>query len=294
MTQAGEPPKDPGTLPPGLYVVATPIGSARDVTLRALDVLAAADVLAAEDTRSLRRLMDMHGVPLRGRRMLSYHDHNGAARRPQLLAALAEGRSVAYCSDAGTPLVADPGYRLVREAAAAGHAVHPVPGPSAAIAALSVAGLPTDRFLFAGFPPPQAGPRDRWVAEIAAVPATLVLYETGRRMGALLSAFVAAGHGAREAALCRELTKLHEEVRRGPLAALSEALAEAGAGRGEMALVIGPPPRGAPDRAEIEAELREALGELPLKQAAARVARKLGAGKRDVYQIGLALKDDGR
>jgi 16S rRNA (cytidine1402-2'-O)-methyltransferase len=285
-------PAGAATLAPALYVVATPIGAARDITLRALDVLATADVLVSEDTRTLRRLMDIHGIPLRGRRPIAYHDHNGAARRPQLLALLAEGRSVAYCSDAGTPLVADPGYRLVREAAQAGHAVHAVPGPSAALAALSVAGLPSDRFLFAGFPPAQAGARARWLAEVSAVPATLVLFETGRRIGPLLQALVAAGHGAREAALCRELTKLHEEVRRGTVTTLAERHAASEPLRGELALVIGPPAPDAPQEAEIAAELRAALKDMPLKQAAAHVAGKLGVGKRDVYQLGLRLKQD--
>jgi 16S rRNA (cytidine1402-2'-O)-methyltransferase len=286
--QGGQP------LDPGLYLVATPIGAARDVTLRALDVLAAADDLVAEDTRTLRRLMEIHGIPLRGRRVTSYHDHNGTARRPRLLAALAEGRSVAYCSDAGTPLVADPGFRLAREAAEAGHAVHAVPGASALLAALSVAGLPTDRFLFAGFPPPQAGPRGRWIAEIASVPATLVIYETGRRIGALAAELAAAGHGARDAALCRELTKLHEEVRRAPLADLAETLAGAEPPRGELVLVVGPPVQAAPSEAEVEAELRAALAEMPLKRAAARVAERTGMGKRDVYQLGLRIKGDDR
>ena len=197
MTEGGTTLQAAGALPPGLYFVATPIGAARDVTLRALDILAAADVLAAEDTRTLRRLMEIHGVALSGRPLVSYHDHNGAARRPQLLAALAAGQSVAYCSDAGTPLVADPGYRLVRGAADAGHPVHAVPGPSAVLAALSVAGLPTDRFLFAGFPPAQAGARRRWIDEIGAVPATVVLYESGRRVAGLLTDLVGAGQGAR-------------------------------------------------------------------------------------------------
>ncbi len=279
-------------LAPGLYLVATPIGAARDITLRALDVLGAADLLAAEDTRTLRRLMEIHGVSMRGRKALSYHDHNGAARRPQILAALSEGRSVAYCSDAGTPLVADPGYRLVREAAGAGHAVHAVPGASAALAALSVAGLPTDRFLFAGFPPPQAGARSRWLAGLAGVRATLVIYETGRRVAALLGEMADAGLGAREAALCRELTKLHEETRRGTVGALAEALAQADAPRGELVLVIGPPVAATPEIADIEAELRVALAEMPLKKAAASVAERLGVGKRDVYQLGLRLRAD--
>ena len=157
-------------LTPGLYLVATPIGNARDITLRALDVLAGADVLAAEDTRSARRLLEIHGVPLGGRALLPYHDHNGPRMRPRLLAEIEAGRSLAYVSDAGTPLVADPGYRLATEVVAAGFALTAVPGPSAVLAALAVAGLPTDRFLFAGFPPPQAGARRRWLEELQGRP----------------------------------------------------------------------------------------------------------------------------
>ena len=167
-------------LAPGLYLVATPIGNARDITLRALDVLRGADLLAAEDTRTARRLLDIHGVPLAGRPLVPYHDHNGPQMRPRLLADLAEGRSVAFVSDAGTPLVADPGYRLAAETAAAGLPVIAVPGPSAVLAALAVAGLPSDRFLFAGFPPPQPGPRRRWLEELAGAPATLVMFESAK------------------------------------------------------------------------------------------------------------------
>jgi 16S rRNA (cytidine1402-2'-O)-methyltransferase len=277
------------TLPQGLYLVATPIGTARDITLRALDVLASADVLVAEDTRTLRRLMELHGVPRGGRPMLSYHDHNGPAQRPRLMALLAEGRSLAYCSDAGTPLVADPGFRLAAEAREAGHAVHAVPGPSALLAALTVAGLPTDRFLFAGFPPAQAGARRTWLAEVLPVPATLVLFESGRRVARLLSEIAQAGQGAREAALCRELTKRFEEVRRSPVAALAQALGEDGI-KGEIVLVLGPPPVAEADEAEIAEALAEALERMPLKQAAAEVAQRFGLRKRDVYQLGLDLR----
>jgi len=278
------------TLEPGLYLVATPIGAARDITLRALDVLASADALAAEDTRTLRRLMEIHGLSVAGRPLLPYHDHNGAAQRPRLLGLLREGRSLAYCSDAGTPLVADPGFRLAGEAIAAGHAVHAVPGASAALAALTVSGLPTDRFLFAGFAPAQGGPRARFLAEVAAVPATLVLYESGRRVAGLCAELVAEGHGARPAALCRELTKRHEEIRRASLAALADALAGDAAPKGEIVLVLGPPVPRSADEAEVETALRAALDEHPLKRAAAEVAEKLGVSKRDVYQLGLRLK----
>ena len=280
-----------GKLSPGLYLVATPIGAARDITLRALDVLGAADVLAAEDTRTLRHLMEMHGVGLRGRRVQAYHDHNGAQARPALMRALAAGQSVAYASDAGTPLVADPGYRLVREAAAAGHAVHPVPGASAALAALSVAGLPSDRFLFAGFPPATGAGRARFLDEVAAVPATLILFESGRRAAGLIQDLCALGHGSREAALCREMTKRHEEIRRATLAELSADLSGA-AVRGEVVLVIGPPLPVEASEAVIAEALREEMERLPLKQASAEIAKRFGVSKRNVYQIGLGLKTD--
>jgi 16S rRNA (cytidine1402-2'-O)-methyltransferase len=277
-----------GPLAEGLHVVSTPIGAARDITLRALDVLASADVLAAEDTRVLRRLMEIHGVPVAGRPLLPYHDHNGAAQRPVLLAHLARGARVAYASDAGTPLVADPGFALVRDAAAAGHPVHAVPGASALLAGLVTAGLPSDRFLFAGFPPPRAAARRTWLEEVAAVKATLVIYETGRRIGALLADLAALGHGGREAVLCRELTKRFEEAQRGSVDALAARHA-AGVPRGEIVLVLGPPPERPADAADIEAALRAALAEAPLKQAATRVAAEFGARKRDVYQMGLAI-----
>ena len=163
-----------GRVPPGLHLVSTPIGAARDITLRGLDLLAGADVLAAEDTRSLRRLMEIHGVPLKGRPLIAYHDHNGAQVRPRLIALLAEGKSIAYASEAGTPLVADPGFQLARAAIAAGHSVLAAPGASAVLTALAVGGLPTDRFCFAGFPPAQGAARKAWLAELAPIPATLV------------------------------------------------------------------------------------------------------------------------
>ncbi len=203
-------------LDPGLYLVATPIGAAADITLRALDVLARADLLAAEDTRRARQLLDIHGVALAGRRLLPYHDHNGPAARPALMDALAAGARVAYVSDAGTPLLADPGFRLVQDAIAAGHAVHAVPGASALLAALTVAGLPTDRFLFAGFPPPRAAARAAFLAALRHVPATLVFYEAPHRTAETVVALRDA-LGDRPAALCRELTKRFEEVRRASL-----------------------------------------------------------------------------
>src|SRR5690242_6900518 len=202
----------------GLHLVATPIGNLRDITVRALEVLAAADLIACEDTRVTRKLLDRYGIrtPL-----TPYHDHNAAEARPKLLRRLGEGASIVLVSDAGTPLVSDPGYKLVRAVQDAGHSVTALPGASAVLAALAVAGLPTDQFLFAGFLPPKAGARRARITELARIPATIIFFETGPRIGATL-ADLAAGLGPkRDAALCRELTKLHEEIRRGDLATLA-------------------------------------------------------------------------
>lgn len=277
---------------PGLYLVATPIGNAGDITLRALDVLAMADVLAAEDTRNTRRLMDIHGIRLGDRPLVPYHDHNGPRMRPRLLADLAEGRSVAYVSDAGTPLVADPGYRLAAEAAEAGVAVTSVPGPSAVLAALSVSGLPSDRFLFAGFPPSQAGQRMRWLEELARVPATLVLFESAKRCSRSVPDMVEVLGGDRKAALCRELTKLHEEVRRGTLEQLLRGVAD-DPPRGEVVLVIDRA-ADAPAAVDLSAALADALTTMSLRDATDHVSDVTGLPRREVYQAALRLREGGR
>jgi 16S rRNA (cytidine1402-2'-O)-methyltransferase len=292
---APELPPAPGAarpLAPGLYLVATPIGAARDITLRALDILRAADVIAAEDTRQARKLMEIHGVPLAGRRLIPYHDHNGAAQRPRLLRALAEGRSVALVSDAGTPLLADPGYRLAAEAIAAGLPVTAAPCASALLAALSLAGLPTDRFLFAGFLPPRAGARATALAELAAVPATLVFYESPRRLAATLAAMADALGPTRPAAVCRELTKRFEEVRRAPLAELAAHYAAEGAPKGEVVIVAGPPVAAPASAATLDDRLTTALATLSLKDAAAAVAAELGLPRKAVYARALELTRD--
>lgn len=276
-----------------LYMVATPIGNARDITLRALDVLAAADVLAAEDTRSARRLMEIHGIALGDRPLLAYHDHNGPAVRPRLLAALAGGRSVAYVSDAGTPMVADPGFVLAREAIAAGLPVEAVPGASAVLAALTVSGLPTDRFLFAGFAPPQSGARRGFLQELRDVPATLVLYETPRRLKAFLNDAADILGPERQAAVCRELTKRFEDVRRMTLGELAGA-AEGFVVKGECVVVVDrAAPGSAMEPAEVEARLAAALETASFKDAVREVAEATGLPRREVYQLGLALRDRG-
>ncbi len=280
-------------LEPGLYLLATPIGAARDITLRALDILAGADVLAAEDTRSLRRLMDIHGIALRGRPLLAYHDHNGTRMRPRLLAALAEGRAIAYASEAGTPLVADPGYRLVQEAVGAGHRVSAAPGASAVLAAMTVAGLPSDRFCFLGFPPAQKSARRRFLTEIATIPATLVLYESPKRIRELLGELVQTVGGYRAAALCRELTKRHEEVIRGSLTELAEAVSGREM-RGEIVLVLDRARETAGDADAVAAALSEAMASMSLREAAEMVARAKGISRRRAYQMALDLRGGGK
>ncbi len=275
---------------PGLHLVATPIGNARDITLRALDILRAADVLAAEDTRTLRRLMEIHGIALNRRFLVAYHDHNGERARPRLLAALGEGKSVAYASEAGTPLVADPGYALARAAAAAGHPVTTAPGPSAALAALSLSGLPSDRFLFAGFLPPSSSARIAALKELARVPATLVIFEAPQRVAATV-ADMAEVLGDRAAALCRELTKRFEEVRRGSLADLASGIA-VDPPRGEIVLVVDRDRRQAAAE-DVETALREALRTMSVKDAAKVVSEAVGAPRREVYQMALGLGRDG-
>jgi 16S rRNA (cytidine1402-2'-O)-methyltransferase len=273
-------------LAPGLHIVATPIGNLGDITLRALQALAGADLIACEDTRVTRKLLDRYAIATP---LTPYHEHNAAKARPVLLQRLADGAAIALVSDAGTPLISDPGYKLVRAATEAGHMVTALPGASALLAGLSVAGLPTDQFLFAGFLPPKEAARRARIAELNRIPATLVLFETGPRVAATL-ADLAAGLGHdRDAALCRELTKLHEEIRRGDLATLAKDFAETEP-RGEIVLVVAPPPE--PQQAssaEIETLLRQALGRLSLKDAVGEIADATGLPRREVYQRALEL-----
>lgn len=279
-----------GPIEPGLHLVAVPIGAARDITLRALDLLAGADVLAAEDTRSLRRLMDIHGIALGNRPLVPYHDHNGPAARPRLLAALRDGKSVAYASEAGTPLLADPGFQLGVETRAAGIPVRAAPGASALLAALCVAGLPTDRFFFAGFLPPKSAARKTALRAVAEVPGTLVFYESPKRLKAMLRD-AADVLGPREAAVCRELTKKFEEVRRGDLPTLADAYAEEAA-RGEVVVLVDRPFDVAPDETALKAALAEAMRTTSLKSAVKDMAEKTGVPRKVLYDLALALKDD--
>jgi len=275
-------------LSPGLYFVATPIGTARDITLRALDILASADVIAAEDTRSLRHLMEIHGVPLEGRRILAYHDHSGPAARAKLLAALGEGRSVAYASEAGMPLIADPGYDLSRAASEAGYTVTSAPGPSAVTTALTLAGLPTDAFFFDGFLPNARGARRARLEALREIPGTLVFYESPKRAVASLADMAEVLGGERPAALCRELTKKFEQVRRGPLSALAEGAAE-DAPRGEIVILVDRGHLPNVSASDIESDLRTALETQSVRDAADLVARMHGQKRREVYQLALKL-----
>lgn len=273
-----------------LHVVATPIGAARDISLRALDILARAELLLAEDTRNLRRLLEIHAVRLGGRPIWAYHDHNGARLRPRVMAALAEGRSVALVSDAGTPLIADPGFQLVRAAIAAGHQVRAAPGASALLAALAVAGLPTDRFAFLGFPPAASGACRSFLAEAMQMPMTTVIYESPRRVHRLLGICCEIDPD-RPAALCRELTKRYEEVIRGSVAQIAGKLAEREL-KGEVVMVIGAAAMQEADPDAVTRALRGALAETGVRQAAERVAARFGLSRREVYQQALALRDE--
>lgn len=273
--------RDGGKRPsPGLHIVATPIGNLRDITLRALDTLGGADLIACEDTRVTGKLLAAYGITAP---MTPYHEHNAERTRPRLLERLAAGERVALVSDAGSPLISDPGYKLVREAIGAGIPVSVVPGPSAAIAALTLAGLPTDRFLFAGFLPAKGLQRRKRLAELASLRASLIIFETPPRLAASL-ADMAGILGAREAALCRELTKLHEEMRRGRLAELADHYGQIGPPKGEIVIVVGPPETLAtPDEAAVDRLLEAALARASLRDAAAEVAAATGLPRRDIY-----------
>ena len=273
---------------PGLYVVATPIGHLGDVSMRALATLAAADIVACEDTRITTRLLQRYAIDVP---LTAYHEHNAARQRPKLLAALAEGKRVVLVSDAGTPLISDPGYRLVHEALDAGHAVVPVPGASALLAALVVSGLPTDSFFFAGFLPPKSAARKKRLAALAAVPGTLVFYESPHRTAAALAEMAEVLGAGRQAAVARELTKIHETVRRGTLGELAGVFAGEPEPKGEIVILIAPPGAAVPPtEAEIDESLAAMLESMSASEAAAALAAQTGLPRRDLYERVLALK----
>lgn len=272
----------------GLYFVGVPIGTARDITLRALDVLASADVLAAEDTRSLRKLMDIHGVPLGDRRVLALHDHSGDAVQNSLVAAVKDGKSVAYASEAGMPLIADPGFELARAAAEAGVNMTTAPGPSAVVTALALGGLPTDAFFFAGFLPNAKGARLAALEKLRDIPGTLVFYESPKRLGAMLKDAALALGPERKAAVCRELTKKFEEIRRDTLAALAERYG-AKAPKGEIVVLIDRGRLETVKQIDIDTDLRRALGEMSVRDATDMVAQAYNLPRRQIYQAALAM-----
>jgi 16S rRNA (cytidine1402-2'-O)-methyltransferase len=271
---------------PGLHLVATPIGNLGDITLRALETHAGVDIIACEDTRVTRKLVDRFGIRST---LKPYHEHNAAEVRPAILRHLAQGGSIALVSDAGTPLISDPGFKLVREVCAAGHPVITLPGPSSLLAALTVAALPTDRFFFEGFLPSKEGARRNRLGELSRLDATLVLFEAGSRVQDTLRD-LADIFGARDAAICREMTKLHEEVRRGPLPELAAA-ADGLETRGEFVLVIGPPAATAQmmPQAELDALLRTALRRDSVKDAVAHALEVSGRPRREIYARALEL-----
>lgn len=277
-------------LEPGLWLIGVPIGTARDITLRALDVLSSADHLVAEDTRSLRKLMDIHGIALDGRRIQSFHEHSGPVQLEAVLARIEKGQSVAFASEAGMPLIADPGYELVRAAREKGLMVTSAPGPTAVTTALSLAGLATDSFHFAGFLPNNRNQRRSALDALRDVPATLIFYESPKRTAAMLSDAAQILGPNRQARICRELTKKFEEVRAGTLSDLSKSI-EQHPPKGEIVILIERAPKKEVTPEAIKKALQEALLDMTTKDAAAYVAKATGAQKRDVYQLALQLKD---
>jgi 16S rRNA (cytidine1402-2'-O)-methyltransferase len=282
---------DAAQFTPGLYLVATPIGNAADITLRALALLKRADLVACEDSRVTGPFLKRYGIQAT---LFPYHEHNAAKVRPQLLHKLQSGAIVALVSDAGTPLISDPGYKLVRDCVAAGIHVTALPGASAVLTGLSLSGLPSDRFLFAGFPPPKAAAREKWLAELKPLRATLVLLESAQRLPESLASMARVLGEAREAAVTRELTKKFEEVRRGSLADLAAYYDEHGPPKGEVTLVIGPPAEdAAATAADLDDALRAAMQDAPLRQAVDEVAGALGLPRKQVYARALQLRDAG-
>lgn len=272
----------------GLYVLATPIGNARDISLRALDILKGCNVIAAEDTRVTSKLLAIHGI---SRPLIAYNDHNAPEMRPKILARLARGEAVVLVSDAGTPLVSDPGFKLVREVIAVGAPVVAIPGPSAVLAGLSISGLPSDRFLFAGFLPGREGERKTVLEELKGVRSTLIFFESAQRLGETLAAMVEV-LGDRPAVMAREITKLHEEVRRGLLSQLAQHYEEAGPPKGEVTLLVGPPQEAQADTAKIDAALTAALPFMPVKAAAEMIAGLTDGSRKQIYARALELKDE--
>ncbi len=278
--------KESLALEPGLYVTATPIGNLGDITYRAVKTLKTADLILCEDTRQTAKLCAAYGVETR---RAPYHDHNAARVRPGIIKKLQDGVAICLVSDAGTPLISDPGFKLVRDARDAGIAVFPIPGPAAAVAALSAAGAPSDQFFFAGFLPAKSGARDKALSAIAAINATLIFYETGPRLAASLAAMVAA-LGDRRAVIARELTKLHEEFLTEKMSALI-ARYETAPPKGEIVIIVFPPDKATATAAELDDFLKQALLDMSVKKAAAQAVADLGVARNEAYARALYLKD---
>jgi len=281
--------KPTSKLRPGLYIVSTPIGNMDDISLRALDTLAGVDRIACEDTRHTGKLLERHGI---NARLLPYHEHNAEHMRPAIMARLTHGETLALVSDAGTPLISDPGYKLVRKVIASGIYVTALPGPSAALMALTLSGLPSDRFMYAGFLPPKSGARRKALGELAAINATLIIFESPRRLAASL-ADMTEMLGARDIAVAREMTKLHEEVVRGDLAYLAAHYADISAPKGEIVIVVGPP-AAPPELTDefLDARLTELLQSASVRDAASQLAAESGLARRDLYTRALLLSGD--
>ena len=281
--------KPTSKLRPGLYIVSTPIGNMDDISLRALDTLAGVDRIACEDTRHTGKLLERHGI---NARLLPYHEHNAEHMRPAIMARLTHGETLALVSDAGTPLISDPGYKLVRKVIASGIYVTALPGPSAALMALTLSGLPSDRFMYAGFLPPKSGARRKALGELAAINATLIIFESSRRLAASL-ADMTEMLGARDIAVAREMTKLHEEVVRGDLADLAAHYADISAPKGEIVIVVGPP-AAPPELTDefLDARLTELLQSASVRDAASQLAAESGLARRDLYTRALLLSGD--
>ena len=275
----------------GLYLCAVPIGNARDITLRTLDILASADIIAAEDTRSTRKLMEIHGISIGDRAMVAYHDHSGGAVRDRIIAAVGAGKSVAYVSEAGTPLVADPGYKLASVFREQNLPMTAAPGASAVLTALTVSGLPSDAFHFAGFLPNTSTARRKGLEDLREIPATVVLYESPKRIHGLLADLNEVLGAERDVVICRELTKKFEEVLRGTAAELVEAL-EGRTLKGEIVVLIGRGEVAALNEDDVKEALVKAMKTMRVKDAATAVAGATGMARRDVYQLALGLKDE--
>jgi len=277
-------------LHPGLHILATPIGTANDITLRALQVLRDADVLAAEDTRVLRKLMDIHGINLSGRRILPYHDHNGDMQRPKIMALLAEGKTVAYSSDAGTPLIADPGFSLSKAAIENNIRIHVAPGASALLTALCLAGQPTDNFFFGGFLGSKTSQRIKNLEKVAGIDATLVYYESPKRTSAALKDMATVFGGDRLVSVCRELTKKFEEVIRGTLEEAIREIDMRESFKGEVVIVLGPPIKKQISDEDIYQALKIALREYRIKDAASQIAEQFSIPRKRTYEMALKIK----